>query len=95
MEKNEYLELKSELMEWKGRMEKVLLKFDTLSCDDKERVLPYVNDVTRIVAGLSDKMKRLMRHCSVEFPSYSGKWAFESGGEEQQSDDVMGDLNPT
>jgi hypothetical protein len=95
MENEEYSELRSELMEWKGRMETVLVKFDTLSCDDKERVLPYVNDVTKIVGGLSDKMKSLLRHCSTEFPSYSGEWAFESGGDEKQSDDVMGDLNPT
>jgi hypothetical protein len=84
--KKYYEELKSDLIKWKSKIEKMLSQFDNLSCDDKDRVSPYISEFSKIVSGLSEKIERLRRHCSNEYPSYSGEWKFTSGKEEKKED---------
>lgn len=93
--KEDISDLRCELGEWKARVEKVIRKFDKLSCEDKENVRPHLNDLNMIVAELSDSIEGLESKCPRKYNSYSGEWEFKFAGAETPKDDVLEAVNPT
>ena len=57
----------SELTDWKARMYDVMRKLETVPSADKEKVVPYLNDIHMILKSLDDRIAQLKTECPVEW----------------------------
>jgi hypothetical protein len=57
----------SELTVWKAKMYDVMKKLETLPSGDKEKVVPYLNDIHMILESLNDRIVQLKTECPVDW----------------------------
>lgn len=59
----------SELMEWKARIDDIVMKFDHAATGDKSPVVPYVNDLHIFMDELSERINLLKTNCPIAMSS--------------------------
>ncbi len=56
-----------ELMQWKAKIYDVIRKTESLPSDDKNKVVPTVDELNGIVDDLNERLELLARDCPVEW----------------------------
>jgi hypothetical protein len=59
--------LVSELTGWKAKMYDVIRRLEKVPSGDKEKVLPYVNDLNMVFEELTNRIARLRHECPTEW----------------------------
>ena len=59
--------LVSELTGWKSKMYDLIRRLEKVPSGDKEKVLPYVNDLNMIFEELDNRVARLRNECPTEW----------------------------
>jgi hypothetical protein len=55
----------SELMEWKAKIDDIVMKFDRTATGDKSPVVSYVNDLHIFLDEINDRIDLLKTNCPV------------------------------
>lgn len=71
----------AELTTWKVKMYDVMRKLDKMESGDKEKVVPYLNDIHIILESLNDRIAQLRTECPTEWDP-----------QKQEVDEVLGKL---
>jgi hypothetical protein len=71
----------AELTTWKVKMYDVMRKLEKMQSGDKEKVVPYLNDIHIILESLNDRIAQLRTECPTEWDP-----------QKQEVDEVLGKL---
>ena len=87
--------LQTELTVWKAKVYDVVRKFDKASSGDKEKVVPYINDIHIIIEELSERIEWLDKECPIEYEPYKAELQTRFNELKTKWDDVLAAASPT
>jgi hypothetical protein len=77
---------------WKARMSDVMKKLETLPTGDKEKVLPYLNDIHIILESLNDRIVQLKTECPIEWDPQKKEVDGVLGNIQSRGDEVSANI---
>ena len=87
--------LQNELTVWKAKVYDAVRKFDKTSSGDKEKVVPYINDIHIIIEELNERIEWLDRECPTEYEPHKAELQTRFNELKTKWDDVLAAASPT